>query len=121
MRELTKAEEQVMQILWDLGKGVVWNVLERFPTPKPAYNTISTFIRILEQKGFIAHRPISGKTYEYFPIISKEDYRAYEANKLMSNYFSGSVKDLVSYFVQDKDLSVQDADEIIKLLQEGGK
>ena len=117
MRELTKAEEQVMQILWDLGKGVVWDVIEHLPDPKPAYNTVSTFIRILEQKGFIDHRAISGKTYEYFPIVTKEDYRAYEANKLVNNYFSGSLKELVSFFVQDNNLSLKDADEIIKMLQ----
>jgi predicted transcriptional regulator len=117
MRELTKAEEEIMQILWDLEKGVVWDVIEHLPEPKPAYNTVSTFIRILEQKGFIDHRAISGKTYEYFPIVTKEDYRAHEANKLVNNYFEGSLKELVSFFVQDKNLSLNDADEIIKMLQ----
>ncbi|MCU0338820.1 MAG: BlaI/MecI/CopY family transcriptional regulator [Spirosomaceae bacterium] len=117
IRDLTKAEEEIMQILWDIEQGVVWDVIERLPEPKPAYNTVSTFIRILEQKGFIDHRALSGKTYEYFPLISREDYRAYEANKLVNNYFDGSLKELVSFFVQDKNLSMRDADEIIKMLQ----
>lgn len=117
IRELTKAEEEIMQILWDIEQGVVWDVIERLPEPKPAYNTVSTFIRILEQKGFINHRAISGKTYEYFPVISRESYRAFEANKLVNNYFDGSLKALVSFFVQDQNLSLQDADEIIRMLK----
>jgi BlaI family transcriptional regulator, penicillinase repressor len=115
-RELTKAEEEIMQVLWQLEKAVVWDVIEQLPEPHPAYNTVSTFIRILEQKGFVGHRAISGKTYEYFPLISKEDYRAQEANKLVNNYFAGSLKELVSFFVQDKNVDLKDADEIIKLL-----
>ena len=117
MRELTKAEAEIMQILWEIEKGLVWDVIDRLPEPKPAYNTISTFIRILEQKGFIDHRAISGKTYEYFPIVSKEDYRAYEANKLVNNYFEGSLKELVSFFVQDNNISLSDADAIIQMLK----
>lgn len=117
LRDLTKAEEEIMQIVWDIERGLVWDVIQRLPEPKPAYNTVSTFIRILEQKGFIDHRAISGKTYEYFPKISREEYRAYEANKLVNNYFDGSLKELVSFFVQDKNLSLADADAIIKMLQ----
>jgi len=118
LKELTKAEEEIMQILWQLESCVVWDVIELLPEPKPAYNTVSTFIRILEQKGFIGHRPLSGKTHTYFPIISKEQYRAQEANKLVSNYFEGSLKELVSFFVQDKNINLADADEIIKLIQQ---
>ncbi|MFN4144774.1 MAG: BlaI/MecI/CopY family transcriptional regulator [Runella sp.] len=117
MRDLTKAEETVMQILWDLEKAVVWDIIERMPDPKPAYNTVSTFIRILEQKEFVGHRPINHRNYEYFPLISREEYRAHEANKLVNNYFDGSLKELVSFFVQDKNISWQEAEEIIKMLK----
>ena len=73
MKELTKAEEQIMQILWDLEKGFVKDIVERFPEPKPAYNTVSTIVRILEQKGFVDHTAY-GKTHEYFPLVGKSDY-----------------------------------------------
>ena len=116
MRELTKAEEEIMQILWEIERGVVWDVMERLPEPMPAYNTVSTFIRILEQKGFVGHE-VQGKTHIYYPILSKEDYRQYQANKLMSNYFDNSLADLVSFFVKDKNVSLADAEEIIKLIQ----
>ena len=118
LKELTKAEEEIMQILWQIESGVVWDVMEFLPEPMPAYNTVSTFIRILEQKGFVGHRPLSGKTHTYFPIITKEQYREKEANKLVSDYFEGSVKELVSFFVQEKNLNLADADEIIRMIQE---
>ena len=117
MRELTKAEEEIMQILWEIERGVVWDVIELLPEPKPAYNTVSTFIRILEQKGFIDH-DANGKTHTYFTIVSKEDYRRYEAEKLMSNYFDNSLTELVSFFVKDKNMSLADADEIVRLIQQ---
>jgi BlaI family transcriptional regulator, penicillinase repressor len=117
IRELTKAEKEIMQILWDMEQGLVREVIGRLPEPRPAYNTVSTFIRILEQKGFIGHRAISGKTYEYFPLVSREEYRAFEANRLVNSYFDGSLKELVSFFVQDQNISLQDADEIIQMLQ----
>jgi BlaI family transcriptional regulator, penicillinase repressor len=116
MRDLTKAEEEIMHILWDVQRAVVWDVIERLPEPYPAYNTVSTFIRILEQKGFVAH-DVQGKTHTYFPIISKEEYRQHEANKLISNYFDNSLADLVSFFVKDKNVSLADAEEIMKLIQ----
>lgn len=73
MRELTRAEEQVMQILWIIKKGFVKDILERIDEPKPAYNTVSTIVRILQEKGFVSHKAY-GRTHEYFPIISKSDY-----------------------------------------------
>ena len=116
MRELTKAEEEIMQIFWEIERGVVWDIIELLPEPKPAYNTVSTFIRILEQKGFIDH-DTNGKTHIYFPLVSKETYRRYQTEKLMSNYFDNSLTELVSFFVKDKNMSLADADEIIKLIQ----
>jgi BlaI family transcriptional regulator, penicillinase repressor len=116
LKELTKAEEEIMQILWQIEKGVVWDIVEQLSEPKPAYNTVSTFIRILEQKGFIDHEAVSGKTYAYFPTVSREEYRSQVANKLVTNYFDGSLKELVSFFMQDKNISLSDADEIVKLI-----
>jgi len=116
MRELTKAEEEIMQILWEIERGVVWDIMERLPEPLPAYNTISTFVRILEQKGFVNHK-VQGKAHIYFPVLGKEEYRQHQANKLINNYFDNSLAELVSFFVKDKNVSLADADEIIKLIQ----
>ena len=83
---LTRAEEEVMQILWNIEKGMVHDVLTRFPDPKPAYNTVSTIVRILEQKGFVSHKAY-GRTHEYFPLISKKDYAKSSFRGFMTNYF----------------------------------
>jgi predicted transcriptional regulator len=116
MKELTRAEEQIMQILWDLEKGFVKDVVDRFPDPKPAYNTVSTIIRILEQKGFIDHNAY-GKTYEYFPVVSKKEYTRSFMKNFMSNYFSGSFREMVSFFAKEDKLSVKELNELMKEVQ----
>jgi predicted transcriptional regulator len=115
LRELTKAEEEIMRVLWQLKKGFVKDVLAELPEPKPAYNTVSTIIRILEKKGMVDYTAY-GKTHEYYPLITEEAYRRFQTEQLMSNYFDNSLKKLVSFFVQDKNISLNEADEIIKLL-----
>ncbi|CAN5233195.1 BlaI/MecI/CopY family transcriptional regulator [soil metagenome] len=117
MKELTKAEEQVMQILWKLEKAFVKDVLEELPEPKPAYNTISTIIRILETKGFVDHKAY-GKTHEYFPIVSKDKYTRFSLNNLVSGYFGGSFKNLVSFFANENNMNVKDIDQLLKQLEE---
>ena len=99
IKELTKAEEQLMQILWDLKKGFVKEVIDQLPEPKPAYNTVSTFIRILETKGFIDHIAF-GKSHQYYPIVSKEEYKTFATDKLMNGYFENSVESMFSFFVK---------------------
>jgi predicted transcriptional regulator len=116
-RELTRAEEQIMQVLWQLERGFVKDVLDQLPIPKPAYNTVSTIIRILEQKGFVGHKAF-GKSHEYFPLVSKEQYRSFATEKLMEGYFGNSVESLFSFFVQKKKVDLTEADEILKLIQE---
>jgi len=116
IKELTKAEEQIMHVLWDLGKGFVKDVIEELPEPKPAYNTVSTIIRILETKGFIDHEAF-GKSHRYFPIISKEDYKSFATGKLLNNYFSNSVENMFSFFVKEKKIDLKEADEILKLIE----
>jgi BlaI family transcriptional regulator, penicillinase repressor len=116
MKELTKAEDQVMQILWQIEKGFVKDIIEHFPDPKPAYNTVSTIVRILETKGFVDHTSY-GKTHEYFPIISKEKYSKFYLNNMLSGYFNGSFQNLVSFFVKDNKLSAQDVDTLLKQLE----
>lgn len=113
MKELTKAEEQVMQILWKLEKGFVKDVIDEMPDPKPAYNTVSTIIRILEKKGFVDHNAY-GKTHEYFPIVSRETYTRSYMRNFMRNYFSGSFREMVSFFAKDDNMSLTDLDELIQ-------
>lgn len=116
IKDLTKAEEQIMQVLWNLGKGFVKDVLKQLPEPKPAYNTVSTIIRILETKGFISHQAF-GKSHRYFPIISKEEYKSFATEKLLNGYFSNSVENMFSFFVKEKKLDLKEADEIMKLIE----
>ncbi|GAB4022060.1 BlaI/MecI/CopY family transcriptional regulator [Spirosoma koreense] len=115
IRELTKAEEEIMRVLWQLQKGFVKDVLAELPEPKPAYNTVSTIIRILEKKELVGYTAY-GKTHEYYPLITEEQYRRFQTEQLMANYFDNSLKKLVSFFVQDKNISLSEANEIIKLL-----
>ena len=117
MKDLTKAEEQIMQILWKIRKGFVNDVLEHFPNPKPAYNTVSTIIRILEKKKYIGHIAY-GKSHEYFPLVSKNEYTDSFFNGMMKNYFGSSYKSLVSFFAKDKNLSMQDLEDIKKLMED---
>jgi BlaI family transcriptional regulator, penicillinase repressor len=116
VRELTKAEEEIMRVLWKLEKAFVKDVLVELPDePKPAYNTVSTIIRILEKKGLVGYRAY-GKTHEYYPLITEEQYKQFQTEQLMSNYFDNSLKKLVSFFVKDRNLSLKEANEIIELL-----
>jgi BlaI family transcriptional regulator, penicillinase repressor len=116
MKSLTKAEEEVMQILWDLEMANVKQVIEQMPDPKPAYNTVSTIIRILETKEVVGHKA-KGKGYLYFPLIQKDEYRSSTLNSLLSNYFDGSFKSLVSAFVSDNDINTAEMDEIMKIIE----
>lgn len=117
MKELTRAEEEIMQIIWDLQNCFVKEILAELPEPKPAYNTVSTIVRILEKKEFVSYKAF-GKTHQYFPIVSKEDYTRYRTNNLVSNYFGGSAEKMMSFFVKEKKLSVQDIDALLKELKD---
>ncbi len=117
MKDLTKAEEQIMQVLWKIKKGFVNDVLEHFPNPKPAYNTVSTIIRILERKKYIGHTAY-GKSHEYYPLVSKNEYTNSYFNGMMKNYFSNSYQSLVSFLAKDKNLSIQDMEDIKKLMED---
>ncbi len=116
MKTLTKAEEEVMHILWDLERGLVRDVLEKLPDPKPAYNTVSTVIRVLEKKGFVGHKAY-GTTYEYFPLISKEEYTKFRFGEFMEKYFNNSFSRLASFFSKENKLSMQELEEIMNELR----
>lgn len=115
IKELTKAEEQIMQILWQLNEAIVKDVLEKIPDPKPAYNTVSTVVRVLEGKGFIDHKAY-GNSHVYFPAISEAEYKKFTFDKMMKNYFNDSYKSLVSFIADEKKIGLNELDELTKLI-----
>ncbi len=117
MKELTKAEEQIMQVLWKLEKGFVKDVIDRLPDPKPAYNTVSTIVRILEKKGFVAHNAY-GKTHEYYPLVARDDYKKRFLKSFIKRYFGNSFQEMVSFFASDRDITLGEMEEIRELLSE---
>lgn len=112
-KQLTKAEEQIMHVLWDLEEASVKEIIEKLPTPKPAYNTVSTIVRILEGKDFVGHTPV-GRGFLYHPIIEKETYSNQSLHKLMNGYFNGSFKSMVSFFVKENKMDVSELESILK-------
>ncbi|MFO7733694.1 MAG: BlaI/MecI/CopY family transcriptional regulator [Candidatus Aminicenantes bacterium] len=117
MKELTRAEEQIMHVLWHLKEAYVKDIIERLPDPKPAYNTVSTIVRILEKKGFVGHEAF-GKTHRYHPLVAKEDYTQAFLKRFIRSYFDNSYQELVSFFSKDRDLSVGELEEILTALRE---
>ena len=115
-KELTKAEEQVMQILWRLGKGFLKDILESFPHPRPAYTTVSTVIRVLVRKGFIGFKTY-GKINEYYPLISKTDHFKSKLKPIITNYFDGSKRDLASFFANTH-LNLSELEAVKSLIEE---
>lgn len=111
---MTKAEEQIMQVLWKLGPSFVKDIVKELPEPKPAVTTVSTIIRILEKKEAVAHRDF-GNSYQYYTLVSEKEFSGYSLNKVIKNYFSDSYQNLVSHLIKEKQLSVDEVDELIKL------
>jgi len=116
MRDLTRAEEEVMQVLWKIEKGFVKEILEHFDEPRPAYNTVSTIVRILQDKGFVEHKAY-GRTHEYYPVISKDDYSKSHLSTFVNDYFSNSYGKMVSFFAKEKRISVREMEEIMRIME----
>jgi len=114
--ELTKAEEQVMKILWQMEKGLIRNIVEEYGDPKPAYTTVATIVKILEKKGFVTKTAI-GNTFEYVPVVSKRDYTSKFLQRFVGKYFSNSYKSMISSLSSNENLSTQEMEEIIELFQ----
>jgi BlaI family transcriptional regulator, penicillinase repressor len=104
MKPLTRAEEEIMQILWDIERGFVKDILLPMTEPKPAYNTVSTIVRILERKGFVNHKSY-GKSHEYFPIVTKDEYRSFIIKRILEGYFENSFAKLSNFFKEDDTLN----------------
>jgi len=117
MKELTKAEETVMQILWQLKEAIVKDIIERMDDPKPAYNTVSTVVRVLETKGFVDHKAY-GNSHVYFPLVSEAQYKKFTFDKMMNSYFSNSYQSLVSFIANEKKLDIKQLDELSQLIDD---
>lgn len=115
-KRLTNREEDVMKILWNAGKGFVKDLLKKHSEPKPHYNTFSTIIRGLEEKGFVSHNSY-GNTHEYYPVITREDYRKLFVKNVVSDYFESSYQNVVSFFVKEEKLNIDDLKELIDLIE----
>lgn len=116
MKKLTRKEEELMKILWKVKEGFVKDFVEFYPNPKPHYNTVSSLVRLLEEKGFVGHKAY-GNTHQYYPIISKQDYRKTFIKDVVKDYFDNSYKQTVSLFIEEQNLSKDDLDELINLIQ----
>ncbi|HSO86459.1 MAG TPA: BlaI/MecI/CopY family transcriptional regulator [Draconibacterium sp.] len=117
MKKLTRKEEEVMKILWKLEKAFVKDIVEEYDDPKPHYNTISSLVRLLQDKGIVGFTQY-GNTYEYFPLMTKEEYRKTFMKQVVSDYFDNSYKSAVAFFVKEKGLSPAELEELIKMIKE---
>lgn len=117
MKKLTRKEEEVMKILWKMGKAFVKDIVEQYDEPKPHYNTVSSLVRLLQEKGIVGFTQY-GNTYEYFPLMSKEEYRRTFMKQVVSDYFDNSYKSAVAFFVKEKGLSPAELEELVKMIKE---
>jgi len=120
MEKLTNKEEEVMQIIWQLSKAFVNDILEQIPEPKPHYNTLSTIVRLLEEKGFLSHKTY-GKSHQYFPTISLEEYRKVHINDSILKYYGNSISNMVNYFVKEEKLTNEELSELLDIIENNSK
>ena len=116
MQKLTNKEEEIMHILWTLEKAFVKEIAAEITTEKPHYNTLSTIVRNLEEKGYVSHHAF-GNTHQYYPKISREDYRKPFMNTAIDNYFNSSYKNMVSFFAKEEKISAEELREIIEMIE----
>lgn len=115
MEELTAKEEEVMQVIWSLERALVRDIMEKLPNKNQPYTTVASIVRILEKKGFLGHKPY-GKTHEYFPLISKAEYRKRKFKGLITHYFDNSIESVVSFLAKEERLSPKEFEELTKLV-----
>lgn len=117
MIELTKAEEQVMQYLWNIKKGFLKDIVEQYPEPRPAYTTVSTVVRVLVKKKAIGYNTY-GKVNEYFSLVNKNDYSRRYMKTLVQNFFNNSQQQFASFFTKESDLSISELEELKALIDQ---
>jgi BlaI family penicillinase repressor len=115
-KPLTKAEEEIMQVLWKLDQAFVKDLVDELPEPKPHYNTVSTIIKILSDKGFVASESF-GKSNRYYPLVKKEEYTKKTMTQFLKGYFEGSYTNMLSFFAKEKDISIEELESILKELK----
>jgi len=116
MKKLAQREEQIMQVLWELGPSFVKEIIEALPEPKPHYNSVSTMVRILQDKGFIAHKAF-GKSHQYYAAIKKEDYQAKAVDDLAGSFFNNSIPEMVAYFAKKEKINEEELQKILKMIK----
>ena len=119
MKQLTKAEEEIMQVLWKLKKGNVTSIIQQMSEPKPAFTTVSTVVRILESKGLVSHEKV-GKRHLYYPLLGKDTYSSYVINKLLKNYFNGSFRNIILFFAKKNNLSRKQVESLFEGIDKNG-
>jgi len=117
MKELTKAQEEILKALWQINEGAVSDVLDALPEPKPAYNTVATVIKVLEKKEYVTHKTY-GKTHVYFPQVTKKEYAHAVIKDTAKGFFNGSLNQMVSFFVKNKSLSVNELEELKNMIEQ---
>jgi BlaI family transcriptional regulator, penicillinase repressor len=117
MVEITKSQEEIFKVFWEIGEGAVTDVIEKLSDPKPAYNTVSTVIKVLEKKGYLSHK-VYGKTYVYYSIVSKKDYARFIFKDYLQGMFNNSVNQAVSFFVKQNKVSLSELEELKILIEE---
>ena len=116
MKEITKAQEEILKAIWEIGNGAVTDVLEQLPDPKPAYNTVATVIKVLERKGYVAHNTY-GKTNVYFALVTKKEYADHILKEAFTGFFNSSLNQLVSPFIKNREISINELEELKKMLE----
>jgi BlaI family transcriptional regulator, penicillinase repressor len=117
MKEITKAQEDILKALWEIKDGAVSDILNALPEPKPAYNTVATVIKVLEKKGYVSHKTY-GKTYVFYAVVSKQEYAQYVIKDTFKGLFNGSFNQMVSYFVKNKEVSINELEELKEMLEQ---
>lgn len=117
MVTLTKAEERIMKILWEIGEGFIKDIIEQFPNPKPPYNSVSTIVRVLVQKEIVGFKAF-GNSHRYYPLITREEYKKTQLSRLVKDYYNNSLREVVSFFSESKKLDEKELDEVMKMLKQ---
>jgi len=117
MKEITKAQEEILKALWSINEGAVSDVLEAIHAPKPAYNTVATVIKVLEKKEYVWHKTF-GKTNVYYPLVTENEYAKFILKDAAKGFFNNSLNQMVSFFVRNKDLSIAELEELKSMIDE---
>jgi predicted transcriptional regulator len=120
MKKLSRKEEELMQVIWDLDKAFVKDAIEHLPGPKPHYNTIATLMKRLEEKGYLAHNEYGG-SYEYYPVVGKETYKHTFMKKVLNTFFDNSYLNMLAYFAKEEKISPEEMKELVKMIEKNKK